>query len=267
MPKTDRAATPPEPPKSVFARHVEVLALVARSEAPPRFTELMAATGHSKATLHRILAALQEEGLLRADPGGGWRLGLRLIEFANLAWAGFDLRAAAEEDMAALRDLTGETVRLAVLDGQEMLYIAQVDSREPISFRLRVGARGPAYCSGTGKAVLAFLPPARREAVLAGIAFERHTPRTLVTRSALEADLDATRRRGYSFDDGEQAAEVRSLGVPILDRRGHPHGAVSLTVPVFRRDRDGLLGLAPAVQDVARRIAARLPPAVLAERD
>lgn len=225
----------------------------------------MAATGHSKATLHRILAALQEEGLVRADPHGGWRLGVRLFEFASLAWAGFELRAAAEEDMTALRDLTGETVRLAVLDGQEMLYIAQVDSREPISFRLRVGARGPAYCSGTGKAVLAFLPPARREAVLACIAFEQYTPRTLVTRAALEADLEATRRRGYSFDDGEQAAEVRSLGVPILDRHGHPHGAISLTVPAFRRDRSGLLGLAPAVQDVARRIAARLPPSVPAD--
>jgi DNA-binding IclR family transcriptional regulator len=265
MTKPTQAPPDPEPPKGVFARHVEVLALVARSEAPARFAELMAATGHSKATLHRILAALQDEGLVRGDPRGGWRLGLRLIEFANLAWAGFDLRAAAEEDMTALRDLTGETVRLAVLDGLEMLYIAQVDSREPISFRLRVGARGPAYCSGTGKAVLAFLPAARRDAILARIAFEAHTPRTLTTRAALEADLESTRVRGYSLDDGEQAPEVRSLGVPILDRSGHPHGAISLTVPVFRRDRTGLVSLASAVQDSARLIAARLPPSVLAD--
>lgn len=264
IPNPPQAAPVPEPPKSVFARHVEVLALVARSETPPRFAELLVATGHSKATLHRILAALQEEGLARAEPHGGWRLGLRLIEFASLAWAGFDLRAAAEEDMTALRDLTGETVRLAVLDGQEMLYIAQVDSREPISFRLHVGARGPAYCSGTGKAMLAFLPTTRREAILARIAFEMHTPRTLVTRAALEADLEATRKRGYSLDDGEQAAEVRSLGVPILDRRGSPHGAISLTVPAFRRDREGLLSLAPMAQEAARRISARLPPSMVA---
>jgi DNA-binding IclR family transcriptional regulator len=265
MPRVRATPAPPEPPKGVFARHVEVLAAIAQAEAPARFTDLAAATGHSKATLHRILAALEAEGLARPDPRGGWRLGLRLIELANQAWAGLDLRGAAEEDMAALRDLTGETVRLAVLDGDEMLYLAQVDSRDPVSFRLRVGGRGPAYCSGTGKAVLAFLPAARRSALLARIRLVRHTPTTLTSRAALEAELDAARARGFALDDGEQAAEVRSLGVPILDRHGRPHGAISLTVPAFRRSRDALLALAPAVQDAAARIAARLPPTLTAE--
>ncbi|HZF77845.1 MAG TPA: IclR family transcriptional regulator [Acetobacteraceae bacterium] len=255
----------PEPPKGVFARHIEVLALIAEAEAPPRFAELVAATGHSKATLHRILAALEEERLVRADPRGGWRPGLRLVEFANRAWAGHDLQAAAEEEMAALRDATGETVRLAILQGAEMLYLAQADSREPVSFRLRVGARGPAYCSGTGKAVLAFLPPARRAALLDAMPLLRHTPRTLVTRAALDADLDAAARRGFALDDGEQATEVRSLGAPVLDRHGVPHGAISLTVPAFRMTRDALLARAPEVMAAASRIAARLPPWLTAE--
>ncbi|WP_170985289.1 IclR family transcriptional regulator [Roseomonas sp. AR75] len=263
MPR-DRAPPIPTPPRSVFARHVDVLAAIAQAEAPCRFTDLAAATGHSKATLHRILAALQEEGLARPDPRGGWRLGLRLIALANQAWAGLDLRAAAEEEMEGLRDRTGETVRLAVLDGDEMLYLAQVDSRDPVSFRLRVGARGPAYCSGTGKAVLAFLPAEHRAALLGRIRLVRHTPNTLVTRAALEAALDAARDDGFALDDGEQAAEVRSLGAPILDRHGRPHGAISLTVPAFRLSREALLALAPAVRASAARIAARLPPTLTA---
>ncbi|OYW18664.1 MAG: hypothetical protein B7Z52_04715, partial [Burkholderiales bacterium 12-64-5] len=92
----------PEPPRSVFARHIEVLALIAEAAEPPRFGDLAAATGHSKATLHRILAALQEEGLVRPDPRGGWRPGLRLVHFASRAWFGLDLPQAAAEEMAAL---------------------------------------------------------------------------------------------------------------------------------------------------------------------
>lgn len=255
----------PEPPKSVFARHVEVLALVADAAEPPRFSALLAATGHSKATLHRIIAALEAERLLRADPRGGWRLGLRLVEFANQAWAGLDLRSAAEEEMAALRDETGETVRLAVLQGTEMLYIAQMDSGQPVTFRLRVGARGPAYCSGTGKAVLAFLPAPRREALLSELVLERQTQTTLADRAALSADLEISCKRGYALDDCEQVAEVRSLGVPVLDRHGQPLGAISLTVPAFRRSREELVALAPRVIATARRIASRLPPGLTAE--
>jgi DNA-binding IclR family transcriptional regulator len=252
----------PEPPKGVFARHIEVLAAISAAETPARFGELAAATGHSKATLHRILAALEDEHLVRPDPRGGWRLGLRLIELASRAWAGLDLRSAAEEEMAALRDTTGETVRLAVLQGTEMLYLAQADSRDPVSFRLRVGARGPAYCSGTGKAVLAFLPAERRRVLLDGIELERHTPGTLVDRPMLEQDLDASRERGFALDDGEQAAEVRSLGAPILDRNGDPLGAISLTVPAFRMPRRELLALAPLVVAAAHRIATRIAPSV-----
>ncbi|WP_372617294.1 IclR family transcriptional regulator [Falsiroseomonas sp.] len=248
------------PPKGVFARHVEVLAVIAEAAEPPRFAELLAATGHSKATLHRILAALQEERLVMPDPRGGWRLGLRLVELANRAWTGIDLRSAAEEEMMRLRDATRETVRLAVLQGTEMLYLAQADSPQPVSFRLRVGARGPAYCSGTGKAVLAFLPPGRLSALLDAIALERHTPRTITDRRALERDLMESRQRGFALDDGEQAAEVRSLGVPILDRQGRPAGAISLTAPAFRLSRDALAALGPEVMAAARRIAARLPP-------
>jgi IclR family acetate operon transcriptional repressor len=146
-----------------------------------------------------------------------------------------------------------------------MLYLAQIDSRDPVSFRLRVGSRGPAYCSGTGKAVLAFLPAARRAALLGRIRLVRHTARTLVTRATLDAELDAARKRGFALDDGEQAAEVRSLGVPILDRNGMPLGAISLTVPAFRLSREALLAMAPATQEAGRRIAARLPPTLTAE--
>lgn len=249
------------PPKAVFARHMDVLAAIAAAAEPLRFAELGKITGHSKATLHRILAALEAEGLARPDArDNGWRLGLRLVELANTAWAGLDLRGAAETDMEALCRATRETVRLAVLQGTEMLYIQQTESPEPVSFRLAVGARGPAYCSGTGKAVLAFLPPERRAAVLDTVALQRHTATTFVDRASLEADLDASRARGFALDDGEQAAEVRSLGAPILDRAGLPFGAISLTVPAFRMTRTALLAQAPLVMAAAARIAARMPP-------
>jgi DNA-binding IclR family transcriptional regulator len=252
---------PPEPPVSVFARHVEVLALIADSPTPPRFAQLLAQTGLSKATLHRILGALQATGMAVQDPvSQGWKPGLRLIGFASRAWSGLDLRRAAEEETAALRDATRETIRLSVLQGTEMLYLDQKDCPEPVSLRLGIGARGPAYCSGTGKAILAFLKPERLAAILDAITLARHTPLTITDRAALEADLAATRARGYALDRGEQAAEVRSLGVPVLNSAGEPVAAISVTVPVFRRSEAELVALAPLARQAAARIALRLPP-------
>jgi hypothetical protein len=116
-----------EPPSGlgVLEKAMSVLNIVSAAPAPLTFTELLRAGSLPKATLHRILATLTREGLLRHDPGSRtYRLGLRLLELAHEVWSDFDLRLSAQDELVRLQAQVGADVQLAVLDGDSVVVIA-----------------------------------------------------------------------------------------------------------------------------------------------
>ncbi len=141
-----------------------VLRAVAASERPPRFSHIVAETGLPKATVHRILAALLEERLLRFDADRqSYALGLGVFDLARRVWDELEVRKVAERELQKLRDEVGETVHLAVLDDIEVVYIDKYETRESVHTRSAIGTRAPAFCTGVGKAILAFLSDGQRE--------------------------------------------------------------------------------------------------------
>ena len=244
--------------KSVFGRHIHLLDLVSKCPKPPTFAELQQASGLPKATLHRFLHTLTNYGLLELNAQSRcYQLGMHLIELASAAWRDHDLRRVASDELAKLRDLTGETVRLAIPAQQEILYIDQYEALNPMRLERHIGNKGPAYCSGTGKAYLAFLAPSVRASLLAQTKLEPLTPRTLILEAALESDFEISRARGFAIDDEEQFEGVRAIGVPILDQSGQPMAAISVTAPSYRVSRSELEAMAPEVIRTAERIAKR----------
>jgi DNA-binding IclR family transcriptional regulator len=117
------------------------------------------------------------------------------------------------------------------------------------------GKVGPAYCTGVGKAMLAFLPPAALDAVLARQSFHRFTPRTLDSPAALRAELQAIRDRGHAFDREEHEPGIICCAVPILTRAGRVVGAISVTSTTARTTLDALDAQAGRIKDIAARIA------------
>ena len=116
--EAESGASGPVPGVQALTRGVQLLDLVASAATPPRFTELLDRSGMPKGTLHRMLQALVDERLLKLDGRDQtYRLGSRLFQWAHRVWDDFDLRGAAEPELERLRDLTGETVRLGILDG------------------------------------------------------------------------------------------------------------------------------------------------------
>ncbi len=238
------------PGTQALTRGIALLNLVADAPAPLRFVDIAEQSGLARPTVHRILAALTEARLLRHDPATQtFALGPRFLEMAHRVWEGFDLRATAAPELDRLARLAGETARLAVLDGDAVLYVDQRDAAAQEAVRLanRVGARIPPHASAAGKAMLAQLPPPERATLL-----QRLEP---APAAALERDLVLSAARGYAISLQEASAGVNAVAAAVLDRRARPLGAICLVGPAFRLEEARLHALGREVMEAARRVS------------
>jgi IclR family transcriptional regulator, acetate operon repressor len=194
-----------------------------------------AAFGLSRSATYRLLDRLRTGGYLQesATPGG-YRLGPRMVVIGLAALNRMDLMHVAPPLLGPLAQSAGETVNLAVPQGDEMVYVHQHDGPGSIKVTARLGTRRPMNCTSLGKAFLAFLPDAEREERLATMNYARLTPRSLLTADVLRPELARTRERGYAIDDVEVEEGVSCLGAPILDYRGRPVAAISIAGPAER---------------------------------
>ena len=239
-----------------LTRGISLLDFIANAPYPLRFNEVVDGTGLTKGTAHRMLAALVEARLVQFDTRTQtYRLGVRLFEMAHRVWDGFDLRGAAEPEIDRLLELADESVRIAVTDGNAVLYIDQREARHPVRLGNGVGSRAAFHSSSAGKAILAHIEPARRERFLADGALARHTANTITSPEALRSELVLTKARGYAVSVEEQTAGINSVAAPILDHRQKPLGAVCILGPSFRLTPDKLHSLGREVIEAARRIS------------
>lgn len=236
---------------------------VCASAQPVRVGDLVEASGLPRATALRLLEALVEQRVLQLDGAGAYALGPRLAVWGQRYLDGLDVRDQAEDLMAGLSGRTRETCFLGVRDGRRVLYIAKADSPQAVRPAARIGTRNPLHSTGIGKALLAFGAGEVAEAYARG-ALEPRTPNTITDPSALLAELQATRDRGYSIDDVENEDGVRCVAAPVRGHTGEVVAALSVSAPAYRFALDDLPELAPAVVAVADELSSRIghrPPA------
>lgn len=234
-----------------------VLDMVAAAGKPVRFSDLLADSAYPKATLYRFVQTLTHQGMLSHDPDRGtYALGVRLVRLAHAAWQQSSLAPLARPYLDDLAAQTGETIHLAQLDMGQVLYVDKRNAARPVEMFSSAGKVGPAYCTGVGKAMLAWLPDDALRAVLARQSFHRFTPHTLASPEALIADLHAIRSRGHAFDREEHEPGIICVALPILTRAGRVIGAISLTSTTQRTTLTALEAHADRIRQTAARIAA-----------
>ncbi len=238
---------------------LDVLEAVGSASQGLSQVELAERTRLPKTTLYRIIASLVSRGMLRRDPlRKVYRLGFRYLELVRNAYLKPDLVAAASFELRALRDLTGETAYLAVLDGNQVMSLERCDGAHPVRSAASLGQSKPVYCTGQGKAILSVLGDAARDEILKGLTLAPLTPLTITDRRRLLAELRVTRARGYAIDDEEIREGVRCVAAPIVDGGGKVHGALSVAGPAYRLTRARLDLLGPELADAARRVGSQL---------
>lgn len=241
---------------AVIEKAMAVVNLVARAARPMSFTDLVRATGLPKATLHRLLASLIGEGLVRVEAQDRtYRLGLGLLELAHHVWADFDLRVAAEDELARQAEATGETIRLAVMHDDHVVVVASDSRRQGTRIATGVGERLPIHGTALGKSIAAYLEPLAQRRLLESLTLHALAPATLTTVAALRADLDLAHARGYAIEDEEHRVATRAVAVPILDHAGRPIGALGLSGSTATLDTARLHEFASRLIAAARRIS------------
>lgn len=233
---------------------LSLLDLIARSGKPVRFVDLQGSSGLPKATLHRFLRTLCNEGMLVHDrENRSYNLGIRLVRLAHSAWKQASLGEVARSHIDSLAERIGETIHLAQLENGQVLYIDKRNSVAPVEMSSYPGKVGPAYCTGVGKAMLAFLDEPMRSLALEQQAYFAYTPNTLTSPSRLRRELELIRNRGLALDREEHEPGIICIACPIQSR-SRLVGALSITSSVRRRDVDSLLSYRPLLEQTARTI-------------
>jgi DNA-binding IclR family transcriptional regulator len=238
------------------ARALAILRLLAQQAAPLSAATIARQLGLARSTTYHLLDTLELEGfVVHVAEEHRYALGLASYELGTGYSRQAPLQRLARMPLAALVDSTGHSGHLAVLHGNEVVYVLEERAKGRAALITDVGVRLPAHLTATGRALLAALPKEHVRALYPGpAAFVTRTGAGPSSYSSLTRLLVDTRRRGYSEEDGEVTAGFCSVGAAVRDRSGHPVAALALTYPVDAAAD----GLPAAVSRTARALSRRL---------
>ncbi len=222
-------------------------------------SDLAAHLNQNKATVFRVLHTLEGFGYLAKDAATGrYALGLRLQALGAAAMRNEQLRWQALPPLQDLAEATGETVHVGILHEGVVVTVQIVDGTHAVRMHSAVGKRSPAHASALGKVLMATLPDAEVDGIVARHGMARFTPNTITTQPALRERLHRIRLDGYALDEEEIEDGLRCIAAPITDRSGRPTAAVAISAPASRMDAARIADLIPRVKASAARISRML---------
>ncbi|KAB3529169.1 IclR family transcriptional regulator [Alkaliphilus serpentinus] len=218
---------------------IEIIELLAASETEIGATEISNHLNYGVSATYHLLATLKMCRMIEQDPKTKkYRLGIKLWKIGKQAMEQNNLVTFMKPFLKKLRDLTDETANLTVLDNNEIIYLAQEESKKLIRMFTKTGARAPLHCSAAGKVLLAYLPEDKRNFIIERLTFEKFTDKTIVTKDGLVKELEAIIEKGYGFDDEERELGVSCIAAPIFDFNNEIVAAISISGPTVRFDEE-----------------------------
>ncbi len=246
--------TAPEGTQAVI-RALGLLKAFSRAQPEQSLAELSGATGLAKTTAHRLLAALESEGLIARNPlTRSFRLGPAALALGIQALVSNDLRAVVEPELRVLAEHTGETATLEVPLEATMLILAEVSGRHLVTVAAELGTRWPIHATSTGKAYLAALSADQRRTILAP-PLAALTPATIVDVEELERELERVRKLGYATASDEIEAGASAVGAVLKNALGKPVGGISFNGPTSRFTARHIQSLGRELAAAASRLA------------
>ncbi len=244
------------PGTQAVVRAVRLLKAVAASVPGAGLGDLAEELSLSKPTVHRILAALESEGLVTRE-GSRFRLGAGVVTLGAQALAGSNLRALARTLLERLAASSGETATLEIPSGSFMLILDEVRGGQLVGAHAEIGTRWPMHATSTGKAYLAALPSADRAAFIRG---KRRalTPATLVDDAEFRETLAQAANDGFALTQEELEAGYSAVAVVFKGPGGDPVGALSLGGPSERLDAERLRHLGAELRAAGEEMGRRL---------
>jgi len=237
-------------PVQSLERAFDILEILSNERDGLPLTEIGRRLGLPKSTVFRLLDTLGERGYVeRSLANGNYKLGLEFIGLSSLYLNSLDLKVEAQPFLMRLSQDTGKTVFLAILQGNEVVYIDKAETFSSLRKYSIIGERKPLYCTGLGKAFLMTLADEEVRGLLAGQTFKKLTEDTVTDMQTLLQRLAESRERGWVLDDREIEPDIRCIAAPVRDYSGRAIAAISASWDLISQgDTD--------VDDTARRVMA-----------
>ncbi|MGP6086336.1 IclR family transcriptional regulator [Antarctobacter jejuensis] len=241
---------------STLSKGLAILENLAGCQQGKGVTELSKELGLTKSNTFRLLQTLATLGYVQHLPDKTYAATLKTWRVGRASVENLNLRELAAPELMYLAKETGETVYLAARENLSVVYIDKIDSQKPIRSWNAVGGTAPLHCVGTGKAILAAEYDKLRDQIAGELV--AHTDRTITDLAALDADVKATRERGFAFDTGEFRDRILSFGAPITLPGGEAVGALGISLPDINLPEGGVDRFGALVSHAARSVSAKL---------
>ena len=228
---TSEAAQRPDYRVEALAKGLRILSLFDEKRPTWRVSDLAAAAELPMPTVYRVVMTLAAEGYLDHLPNGDYRPGVRTLTLGTAALRSLDLVAIATPRLRELGDRTGETVNLAVLSGDRVLYLIRLRNSDLVTANIQVGSTLPAVHTSIGKLLLAYLDEADLAARITDASFAANSgPNAKLSLAELREELTAIRSQGWAMQDEELAYGLRSVAAPVTSPDGRVLAGVNLAV-------------------------------------
>lgn len=255
-------AAPPSSTVQSLVRGLAVIRAFDAEHAELSLSDVARRAGITRAAAGRFLRTLEQLGYVSgADSGGGRRFALtpRVLELGFSYLSALSIPEIVQPHLERLSHEVGESVSAAVLDGGDIVYVARVPTRRIMSVRITIGTRFPAFATSMGRVLLAGMPDAAVDALLEASALPALTERTVTDVAELRDELGRVRSQGWALVDGELEPGLRSVAVPVHDRRGDVVAAVNVSTSATRDSVERIAAdYLPRLQRTAAAIDAEL---------
>jgi IclR family pca regulon transcriptional regulator len=244
----------PEYRIEALVKGLRLLSLFTGERSTWRVSDLAAETGLPLPTVYRIVMTLTAENYLEHLPNGDYRPGVRVLTLGTPALRSLDLVEIAAPRLKELADATGETVNLAVLTGDQVLYLIRLRNSDLVTANIQVGSTLPAAHTSIGKLLLAYLDDDQRPA----ISFAANSgPNARMSLGELSGEFGEIRRQGWATQDEELAFGLRSVAAPVREASGRVVAGANVAVPSRDWSIDRILAeLLPKVVQACTEISA-----------
>lgn len=225
-----------------LAKGLQVIETFTAARPRQSISEVSSATGLDRATARRCLLTLAYLGYADYD-GKFFTLTPRVLRLGTACLATMPLPQVVQPLLDQLSDELGESSYVSILDGLDVVYVALASVRKVLSVTLMLGSRLPAFCTSTGRVLLASMDETAGRELLRASTLVRRTPYTLTDPDMIMSELGRIRANGYALIDQEFEIGLRSIGVPLLNARGDTLAAMNIAVPAIQTNIDQLVDL------------------------
>ena len=214
-----------------LVKGLRILTLFDEQRPVWRISDIADAVDMPMPTVYRVVMTLTAEHYLEHLPDGDYRPGVRVLTLGSAALRSLDLVELATPRLQAMATATGETVNLATLAGDQVLYLVRLRNRDLVTANIQVGSTLSAVHTSIGKLLLAYLDDGAVSQHVSDVSFARpHGPNGRESLAELKAELLEIRSRGWATQDEELAYGLRSVAAPVRDRDGHVVAGVNVAV-------------------------------------